>query len=316
MRASIVVILVVGACACATAAPDAPAAWRETRVDGSWRDTPARLIIEEVARTAGLRAIFEADAERQLDAARITLLSRKQPAARLLRRIGELADVDLVVISGRLVAYEHGRVPSMLIVANELAPREASVAEGIDAFKSRRLDCEWIDLTVGAICGELSRAFGAEVTVAQEISRKQELVSVSGLDLSLEDAVKEVCRQLECPWGFVAGGVVIGREGSVDAAVSEPAAPEAAIMRSAPLRLSGEPLTWEDLAGLTKTRSGRDVILAQGQRDRSLGRLWADGDAMDILIARALWEPGPLSAEITGATLALHPMGEEGSDEP
>ena len=136
---------------------------------------------------------------------------------------------------------------------------------------------------------------------------------MTGTDLSLEEAVKDVCRQLDCPFGWTEGGVVIGRAGA-----ALPKKPEPAVENAAPadakLRLSGEPLTWEDLAVLTRTRSGRNVILPAEQRTKPLGSLWADGEAMDVMIARALWEPSPLSAEITGASLALDPAAEEGSE--
>lgn len=314
MKMSIVVILVANACAFAQAPAEArPAApsWREVEISGSWRDVPARTIIEETAREAGLPAIFEGDSERLTDAIRVTLLSRKQPISRLLRRVGELTEMDMVVVSGRLLVYEHGRVPGILIVANELDAGGAEAPPASEEARGRRRDCEWIDLSIGAFASELSRSYGIEVTLTDDLRQRQDLVSVTGTDVSLDEAVQSVAKQLECQFGWVPGGVVIGREVPSEGRTADAAARNRGTTGDRRLRLSGDALTWEDLATLTGTHCGRDVILPDSRRNQPAGRLWADGEAMDVLIARALWEPGGMGAKITGETLALHPMGED-----
>lgn len=291
----------------------APPAWRETRVDQSWRDSPARTIIEEVSRDAGLRPLLDDRIAARLDAAHVTLLARNQSVAALLRRIGELTDTDMVIVEGRLVAYEHGRVPAILIVANELNAEDDS---GNGSAAEKRHDCEWIDLTVSAIATEMTKAFGVPVTATSEILGRQELVSFVGEGATLQQAVDEICRQLNCPHGWVEGGVVLGQNGPAVPKHTGPAAQSSRRTKAAPLRLAGEVLTWEELAHLTETGCGRDVILPDAQRGRTVGGLWANGDAVDVLVARAMWSPSPLSVEDSSESLALHAADEGDSDGP
>lgn len=308
-------LALVAAICFAQSASAAPPIWAATQVDQSWRDAPARMIIEEVSRQAGLRPLLDDRTALRLDAARVTLLARNQPVATLLRRIGELTDTDLVIMGDRLVAYEHGRVPAMLIVANELTSADQSDSVTADAGEYRR-DCEWIDLTVSAIAAEMSKAFGMPVAVTGEIRDRQELVSFSASKATLQQAVDEVCRQLDCSFGWVEGAVVIGQNGPAVPKHTAPALQGVRKKSAAPLRLGGDVLTWQELAHLTVTGCGRDVILPDAHRGRSVGKLWADGDALDILTARAMWSPARLSVEVTADSLALQAAGEEDSDEP
>ena len=314
MKAPSALTLVAAMCL-AQSAGAAPPKWSATLVEQSWRDAPARMIIEEVSRQAGLRPMLDDRIAMRLDAARITLLARNQPVAVLLRRIGELTDTDIVIVGERLVAYEHGKVPAILIVANELTGTDESRSSGTDGTE-RRYDCEWIDLTVSAITAEMSKAFGTPVTVTDEILGRQELVSFTAANATLQQAVDEVCRQLDCSHGWVEGAVIIGQNGPAVPRHTAPVAPRGGKKGAAPLRLVGDVLTWQELAHLTETGCGRDVILPDAQRVRSVGKLWADGDAVDVLMARAMWSPVRLSVEVTTDSLALQASGEEDSDEP
>jgi len=293
----------------------APPNWSATVVDQSWRNAPSRLIIEEVSRLAGVRPLLDDAMSLRLDTMHITLLARKQPVAVLLKRIGELTDTDIVVVGERLVAYEHGRVPGLLIVANELKVGDTVVAQG-SGVEDRRHDCEWIDLSVAAITAEMTRVFGTPVMVSSALQGRQELLSFTATQATLDQAVGEVCRQLDCTYGWLEGAIVIGQNG--------PAVPKHTGRtegrenrdRLPPLRLAGEVLTWQDLAHLTETGSGRDVILPEAQRGRSVGRIWADGDAQDVLVARAMWASKRLSVDTTDDSLALHEADDEGVVDP
>lgn len=282
----------------------APPKWRETLVDQSWRDTPARVLLEDVSRQAGLRLLLDDRVALRLDAAHITLLARNQPASVILRRIGELTDMDLVIVGERLMAYEHGRVPAMLIVADELSSTHTNDPSVADE-SPQRYDCEWIDLTVPAIASSISKTFGVSVSVAPEIQARQELVSFTASNATLDEAIGEVCRQLQCPFGWVDGGVVIGQNGPAVPKRTAAARKVPVKKVSTPLRLSGEELTWQELAHLTEAGCGRNVILPDSQRGKSVGKLWADSDAVDVMVARALWSSSHMIVDVTNASLAL-----------
>lgn len=309
-------IIVVAACLGLTgSAPGAPPHWSATVVDQSWRNAPARLIIEEVSGLAGVRPLLDDAMSLRLDTMHITLLARKQPVSVLLKRIGELTDTDIVVVGERLVAYEHGKVPGLLIVANELKVADAAVGQSSGAGDRRR-DCEWIDLSVAAIATEMTRAFGTPVMVSSALQGRQELLSFTATQATLDQAVGDVCRQLDCTYGWLEGALVIGQNGPSVPKHTGRLAGRENTGRLAPLRLAGESLTWEDLAHLTETGSGRDVILPEAQRSQSVGRMWADGDAQDVLVARAMWASTRLSVETTDDSLALHGADDEGAVDP
>lgn len=309
---SFAILVLVAIAARVNPASAAPPSWTALRVDQSWRDTPARMIIEDVSRQAGVRPLLDDAVAIRLDAAHITLLARNQPVSVLLKRIGELTDTDIVIVGERLVVYDHGRVPALLIVANELN-NAGTVVAASEASEEIRRDCEWIDLTAAAVTAEMSKAFDVPVILADAMQGRQELVAYTAKQATLEQAVTEVCRQLDCPYGWMEGVVVIGQNGPGVPKHTGPAVRRRTAKVAAPLRLSGEVLTWQELAHLTETGCGQDVILPEAQRGRSLGKMWANGDALDVVVARAMWSPGRLSVETTAGSLALHGADDEGT---
>ncbi len=156
-----------------------------------------------------------------------------------------------------------------------------------------------------AIAASMSKTFGVSVSIAPEIQGRQELVSFTATNATLGDAITEVCRQLGCPFGWVDGGVVIGQDGPAVPKYTVTARKVLVKKISAPLRLSGEEMTWQELAHLTETGSGRNVTLPDSQRGKSVGKLWADSDAVDVMVARALWSSSHMIVDATNASLAL-----------
>ena len=276
-----------------------------------WRDDPATVVFEEVAKRLELRPTFDDDAWRRLAEVRVNLLARGISPGRLLRRIGELTDTDVLLIGDRLLICRHGAAPAAFILNNEMARLDHPDAPD----EIRRVDCDWQDITLAALCERLSRAFGEKVVATDDIQTRQDLVSIVGSNMSLDQAAAAVAEQLACPLGWQGDTLVIGRAGprsretvrSAQPTTEKKARPD---RPGRPLRLSGEAVTIKDLAGLTKTLTGREVIASDRKTDESGSKLWADGPAMDVLAARAMWAGEALQVTESGQVRMVRAGGE------